>query len=131
MAIPPSASVTRRHVQVRGVVQGVGFRPFVYKLAQSLGLTGYVFNSSAGVTIEIEGGEGEVEEFVARLRADAPPLAEMTEINVTGMDACGGAGFSILRSREEVGEFALVAPDAGTCDACWRDFGDRLNRRYG
>ena len=55
--------VRRKHIQVRGIVQGVGFRPFVYKLAKSLGLTGYVFNSSAGVTIEIEGGGSEVDQF--------------------------------------------------------------------
>ncbi len=57
MAITPTASARRRHIDVRGIVQGVGFRPFVYKLAQSLSLTGYVFNSSSGVTIEIEGNE--------------------------------------------------------------------------
>jgi hydrogenase maturation protein HypF len=131
MATPPIASVTRKHVQVRGIVQGVGFRPFVYKLAKSLGLTGYVFNSSSGVTIEIEGGEDEVDEFLRTLRADPPQLAEMTEMTVSGMEARGGTEFSILRSREEAGEFVLVSPDAGTCDACWRDFGDRMNRRYG
>ncbi len=61
---PPNERGRRKHIQVRGIVQGVGFRPFVYKLAKSLGLTGYVFNSSAGVTIEIEGGEPEVDKFL-------------------------------------------------------------------
>jgi len=131
MATPRTVSVTRKHVQVRGVVQGVGFRPFVYKLAQTLELTGYVFNSSSGVTIEIEGGDREINEFLTKLRADPPQLAEITEISVLEMETLGGAGFSILRSREEVGAFALVSPDAGTCDACWRDFGDPANRRYG
>ena len=121
----------RRHIHVRGIVQGVGFRPFVFKLAQSLGLTGYVFNSSSGVTIEIEGGEAEVEEFLATLKADPPQLAEITQIAVSDMETQGDAGFSILGSREEAGEFALVPPDAGTCHACWSDFGDPANRRYG
>ncbi len=131
MAAPPIAQVTRKHILVRGIVQGVGFRPFVYKLAKSLGLTGYVFNSSSGVTVEIEGGEHEIDAFLQTLRVNPPQLAEIAEIVVSGMEARGGTGFSILQSREEVGEFALVSPDAGTCDACWRDFGDRMNRRYG
>lgn len=74
MATPRTVSATRKHVQVRGVVQGVGFRPFVYKLARTLDLTGYVFNSSSGVTIEIEGGEREINEFLTTLRADPPQL---------------------------------------------------------
>jgi hydrogenase maturation protein HypF len=131
MAIPRTVSATRKHVQVKGVVQGVGFRPFVYKLAQSLELTGYVFNSSSGVTIEIEGGEPAIDEFLRELNENPPQLAEITDITVSRMEALGGGGFSILPSREEAGAFALVSPDAGTCNACWRDFGDPMNRRYG
>jgi hydrogenase maturation protein HypF len=121
----------RKHIQVRGIVQGVGFRPFVYKLANGLGLTGYVFNSSSGVTIEVEGGGSELEDFLRTLKEDPPALAEITQITVSEVEAQGGTGFSILHSREEAGEFALISPDAGTCDACWRDFGDPSNRRYG
>ncbi len=121
----------RKHIQVRGVVQGVGFRPFVYNLAHSLGLSGYVFNSSSGVTIEIEGERAAGETFLRTLKEDPPRLAEITEISVSEMAVAGGAGFSILGSREEAGEFVLVSPDAGTCDACWNDFGDPANRRYG
>jgi hydrogenase maturation protein HypF len=123
--------MTRKHIQVRGIVQGVGFRPFVYKLAKSLGLTGYVFNSSAGVTIEIEGGGPDLDEFLRTLKNDPPQLAEIAQITVSDIDAQGSTGFSILSSREEAGEFALISPDAGTCDACWRDFGDPANRRFG
>ena len=125
------ASVTRNRVEVRGVVQGVGFRPFVYKLARSRGLTGHVFNSSAGVTIEVEGREAELAEFVRRLRAEAPPLAEITDLAVLQMEPTRSIGFQILQSHERPGAFALVPPDAGTCDACWRDFGDPSNRRFG
>jgi len=128
MKDPPSAE-RRRHVHVRGIVQGVGFRPFVYNLARSLRLTGFVFNSSSGVTIEIEGAA--IEQFLHTLKHDPPPLAEITEITVSEMAVLGSVGFSILGSREEAGEFALVPPDAGTCDACWRDFGDPANRRFG
>ncbi len=121
----------RRQVQVRGIVQGVGFRPFVHGLAHALGLAGYVFNSSAGVTIEVEGGEAEIDEFLRALEADAPELAEIAEISVREVEARGDAEFLILESRQEDGEFVLVSPDAGTCAACWSDFGDRANRRYG
>jgi hydrogenase maturation protein HypF len=121
----------RKHIQVRGIVQGVGFRPFVYNLAHALGLAGLVFNSSSGVTIEIEGDRAAVEAFLQTLKEDPPQLAEVTEITVSEMAVEGGSGFSILGSREEAGEFVLVSPDAGTCDACWNDFGDPANRRYG
>src|SRR5271156_6598332 len=123
--------VRRKHILVRGVVQGVGFRPFVYKTATSLGLTGYVFNSSSGVTIEIEGRGSALDEFFQTLKNDPPKLAEIKEITVSEMEIVGSSGFDILESREEIGEFTLVSPDAGTCDACWRDFGDPANRRFG
>jgi hydrogenase maturation protein HypF len=126
-----SDSKIRRQLHVRGIVQGVGFRPFVYKLATSLGLTGFVFNSSSGVTIEVEGDDTVIHTFVESLERDPPPLAEILELTVSAMAAVGSAGFDILESREELGEFALVPPDAGTCEACWRDFGDPTNRRFG
>jgi hydrogenase maturation protein HypF len=123
--------VRRKHILVRGVVQGVGFRPFVYKVATSLGLVGFVFNSSSGVTIEIEGGGSALDEFLQTLKDDPPKLAEIKEISVSDIKVQGDLGFSILGSREEAGAFALVPPDAGTCDECWRDFGDPANRRFG
>src|ERR1700722_16465931 len=120
MINPSSSPGKRKHIQVRGIVQGVGFRPFVYKLARSLGLTGYVFNSSSGVTIEIEGGGAEIEEFLKTLKEEPPQLAEITQIAVSNMETRVDADFSILGSREEAGEFALVSPDAGPCNECWR-----------
>ncbi len=123
--------VRRKHILVRGVVQGVGFRPFVYKVATSLGLNGYVFNSSSGVTIEIEGRGSALDDFFQTLKDDPPRLAEIKEISVSDVEVRGDVGFSILGSREEAGAFALVPPDAGTCDECWRDFGDPANRRFG
>jgi hydrogenase maturation protein HypF len=123
--------VRRKHILVRGVVQGVGFRPFVYKVATSLGLNGYVFNSSSGVTIEIEGRGSALDEFFQTLEDDPPKLAEIKEISISDIELRGDVGFSILGSREEAGAFALVPPDAGTCDECWRDFGDPANRRFG
>ena len=126
-----SDSKIRCQLHVRGIVQGVGFRPFVYKLATSLGLTGFVFNSSSGVTIEIEGSAEASRKFIDSLQRDRPQLAEILELTVSEIAFLGSAGFDILESREEVGEFALLSPDAGTCEACWRDFGDPSNRRFG
>ncbi len=131
MADIPLTSATRKRIQVKGVVQGVGFRPFVYKLARSLDLSGHVFNSSSGVTIEIEGPEDSTEKFIQQLRQNPPQLATVSEINIFILENRGDKDFSILPSREEANEFALVPPDTGTCEACWRDFGDPLNRRYG
>lgn len=131
MAVLSQTVTCRKHIEVRGIVQGVGFRPFVYNLATSLGLSGYVFNSSSGVTIEIEGGGSELERFLHVLRDSPPLLAEITEIRCTEVRARGDTEFVILSSRHEAGEFALVSPDAGTCADCWREFGDPANRRYG
>ena len=133
-AIMPSDlfnSKTRHHIHVRGIVQGVGFRPFVYNLAKTLELTGFVFNSSSGVTIEIEGNSTAIGEFIRSLELHHPKLAEIVELTVLERQTLDDTSFEILESREEQGEFALVPPDAGTCDDCWRDFGDSYNRRFG
>jgi hydrogenase maturation protein HypF len=131
MATTPTASARRHHIDVRGIVQGVGFRPFVYKLAQSLSLTGYVFNSSSGVTIEIEGDEAALSTFIESLRSNPPQLSAISTVSVSEVDPHGDTSFVILQSHEELGGFSLISPDAGTCDACWRDFGTPANRRYG
>ena len=126
----PSALV-RKRIRVRGIVQGVGFRPFVYNLAHQLGLGGYVLNSSAGVTIEIEGDEQAIAQFISTLRNSPPPLAQIEEFSVADLEPAGEDAFVIRHSEAQPGEFVLVSPDVATCDDCWRDFGDRTNRRYG
>lgn len=126
-----NASAVRKRIHVRGIVQGVGFRPFVYNLAQTLGLTGYVLNSSAGVTIEIEGNDAGVETFLCALRTRPPALAQISEISSADTEPLGDAEFSIRASEAQENEFVLISPDVATCDDCWRDFGDRNNRRYG
>jgi hydrogenase maturation protein HypF len=127
----PVSAITRRHIQVQGIVQGVGFRPFVYKLAQSLSLTGYVYNSSAGVTIEVEGTPFALDRFAEALQRDPPALAEVKAIRSVEMEPVGDRRFSILGSHPAPGAFALISPDSGTCEDCWRDVGDPLNRRFG
>ena len=131
MATLPIAPAVRRLIHVKGIVQGVGFRPFVYALAQSLSLTGAVFNTSAGVTIEIEGELSAVDLFLRELSANPPHLAELAGVSVCEIEPRGDAVFSILASKGQPGDYALVSPDAGTCDACWSDVGDPLNRRFG
>ena len=121
----------RVRIHLRGIVQGVGFRPFVYNLARELGLGGYVLNSSAGLTAEAEGEGAAVDEFVRRILEDAPPLAWIQESEINASAPLGQCDFAIRDSLAVTGEFALVSPDVATCEACHRDFTDPANRRYG
>ncbi len=118
----------RKRVQVRGIVQGVGFRPFVFNLATGMGLSGWVRNTSESVIIEVEGDDPE--RFVVALRAQAPPLARIDEVAVADIPPDGATGFSILHSAWAQSEFVLVPPDIATCDDCVRDFTDPSNRRF-
>src|SRR5450755_4441993 len=100
MTITLIPSATRKLIHVRGIVQGVGFRPFVYSLAQSLSLSGHVFNTSAGVTIEVEGDGDTVDLFLKRLGENPPHLAELVGISASEIDPCGSTAFSILQSED-------------------------------
>ncbi len=131
MATVPIATVVRKQIHIRGVVQGVGFRPFVYNLACSLGLAGYVLNSSSGLTVEIEGADRSVQEFLDELERRPPPLARIDELRIAVLSPQGGESFTICESQHAAGDFTLISPDVGTCEDCWRDFGDAANRRYG
>jgi hydrogenase maturation protein HypF len=121
----------RRRICLRGIVQGVGFRPFVYHLAQDIGIRGFILNSSSGVTIEAEGDETAVEAFLDRLQGEHPPLARIEEIVTTEILALADSGFEIRESHAEAGEFVLVSPDVATCDDCLREFGSDEDRRFG
>jgi len=89
--------------------EGVGFRPFVYSLARDLDSNGYVLNSSAGVTTDVEGQSGELECFVNRLGLEAPPLAHIEDVDVTPLEPAGYSGFVIRDSRDEPGKQAVIA----------------------
>ena len=117
----------RQKIIVKGVVQGVGFRPFVYNLAKSLNLRGYVNNSSKGVTIEIEGDNSEA--FVERLSKEAPPLSQIVSIDVSQLPYHGYQDFKILESEDE-GSFTLISADVSICQDCFREMLDRKDRRY-
>jgi hydrogenase maturation protein HypF len=131
MPTTPSVPISRKQILVRGIVQGVGFRPFVYGLARSLGLGGYILNSSSGVTIEVEGADPAIEKFLDTLQKSPPPLARITDITVADFPPQGSGEFSIRESHADDAEFVLVSPDVATCEECWREFGDPVNRRYG
>jgi hydrogenase maturation protein HypF len=120
----------RRGVVVRGVVQGVGFRPFVYRLALEEGLAGFIGNDTDGVTIEVEGPAERLEAFLSRLRAEAPPLARIDSIAARELAANGEAGFRIVAS-EVLGRVSTGIPaDAATCPDCLRELLDPADRRY-
>jgi hydrogenase maturation protein HypF len=121
----------RIQVRLRGIVQGVGFRPFVYNLAQRLKLAGYVLNDSSGLIAEVEGEHAAIEAFLAALEREHPPLAWIQDRAVSSLPPAGGHEFRIRPSVAETGRFALVSPDIATCDACLADIADADNRRYG
>ncbi len=130
ISLEHSTGRKRKQIHVRGIVQGVGFRPFVFRLAQALGLSGYVLNSSHGVIAEIEGSEPMLARFLEDLRGQSPPLAEIADIAISDVEPNGEQGFRILESLAEEQKFVLVSPDVGTCEDCRRDFTDPGNRRY-
>lgn len=130
-----SATRTRIGVRVTGVVQGVGFRPFVHRLAHELGLDGYVGNDAAGVFIEVEGPGVGIDTFLTRVRSDAPPLARVAEVTVTARSPAGGAraaaaGFRIVASPAGGPVATLVPPDVAICEDCRRELFDPTDRRY-
>ncbi len=122
--------LTRCGVVVRGVVQGVGFRPFVYRLALEEHLAGVISNDTDGVTIEIEGESASIEAFLSRLRLEPPPLARIDSVAVRNLAPIGETGFRIVAS-EVLGRVSTGIPaDAATCSDCLRELLDPADRRY-
>jgi hydrogenase maturation protein HypF len=125
-----AAKQARLKLAVRGAVQGVGFRPFVYRLATELGLRGWVNNSPQGVFIEAEGGRELLEQFLLRLETERPPRSFIQSLESSWLDAVGYTDFEI-RDSETIGDkTALVLPDIATCPACLREIFDPANRRF-
>ncbi|MFB6950654.1 carbamoyltransferase HypF [Streptomyces niveus] len=120
----------RHRFEVRGVVQGVGFRPFVYVTAAELALTGSVSNTGSGVVAEVEGDADAVAEFGRRLRADPPPLAVVESVAVTEQPPTGGAEFVIAASSASDRVRTLVSPDTATCRDCLAELRDPADRRH-
>lgn len=123
------SAVNRVRVVIRGAVQGVGFRPFVFRLAQELGLKGWVINSAAGVFIEAESSLPVLREFIGRLQTDKPAISFIQSLEFTFLDPSGFTSFEI---RESSGgeKTALILPDIATCPDCLHEVFDPANRRY-
>lgn len=120
----------RRHIAVRGQVQGVGFRPFVYRLATELALGGVVGNDSHGAWIEAEGPADALDEFERRVRAECPPLARIHELHSVAVGARDERDFKIVRSHTDAQQDAGITPDAAVCADCLRELMDPADRRY-
>ncbi len=120
----------RLRINVEGIVQGVGFRPFVYALASSLRLAGTVGNDTTGVFVEVEGSKAAVDAFVARLETEAPPLAVIERIETARVAPTGDTGFLIVESERRGERQTLVSPDTATCDDCLRELFDPSDRRF-
>ena len=128
MAIPET--LARKRLKVTGVVQGVGFRPFVYRLARLHHLAGWVCNTSQCVEIEIEGPPASLATFIGQLQQEAPALARIDRVVSSAAPPEGGAGFAIRESRHQTATEALIPADVATCDDCLADLADPGNRRY-
>jgi hydrogenase maturation protein HypF len=124
------SGVIRRAVDVVGLVQGVGFRPFVYRLANECGLTGAIANTPAGVSIEVQGEAEAVEKFLERLPKEIPPLAKITEFTARDAEVRGEASFQIGVSRMNQAACVLVSPDVAVCDDCYREMMNPRDRRF-
>ncbi len=120
----------RKEIRVSGIVQGVGFRPYVYRLALEERLGGTIRNTAAGVTIEVEGRADSIGRFLERLAAEAPALSRITGIEVGSLPPNGETGFQILSSRAGEAMHTLISPDVAICDDCLREMLDPADRRY-
>jgi len=123
----------RRVVRLAGLVQGVGMRPYLHRLATELQLSGHVGNDPCGVVVDIEGSTGDVEAFLARLVSEAPPMAIIEDVAVADAPTLGRVGFRIVPSSEASGAdgpVALVPPDTATCPDCLAEMRDPADRRY-
>lgn len=124
------ASVRRLRVTARGAVQGVGFRPFVWRLAHELRLTGWVKNTAQGVLLEVEGGRENLEDFLARLQAQKPAQSIIQHLEHAFLDPSGFQTFNILESDEALEKTTLVLPDLAVCPQCCSEIFDPNNRRF-
>lgn len=124
------ATVTGRRIRIRGIVQGVGFRPWVYRTAVGSGVTGRVLNDSSGVTIDAFGDPDALERFEAALQAAPPPAARITEFASAAIDAEPASVFVIVHSERSAHGRVSIPPELATCDECVAEILDPANRRY-
>jgi len=120
-----------RKLKITGVVQGVGFRPFVYQLAHRYHLNGFTLNNTAGVSIELEGEKHAIKAFMKALQSELPPLARIDTLLSEEAEYVGYTSFQILHSETQNDKSALVSPDIAICDNCLHEIQDPSDRRYG
>jgi len=123
-------NVSRIHIAIRGAVQGVGFRPFIYRLAIESNLKGYVLNNSSGVFVEAEGEEKVIRDFLIKIENEKPPLAIIISMEHSFLDPVGYNDFIIKESEEGDEISAIILPDIAVCDDCLYEMFDSKNRRY-
>ena len=126
----PEEYLRRVRVVIRGAVQGVGFRPFVYRLASELGVTGWVSNTGQGVFVEAEGDASALDEFLRRLEDKPPPRAVIVSRECTALDPVGFERFEIRGSDAGEEPSAFVLPDIAPCADCLRELFDPKDRRF-
>ena len=124
------AVLLRKAIDITGIVQGVGFRPFVYRLAQECNLTGFIANTPAGVTIEVQGEPDLLDRFLERLPSEIPPLAKITSLLPRDAEPQPETVFRIVSSRLDAPPKALISPDASVCDDCLREMMSPRDRRF-
>jgi hydrogenase maturation protein HypF len=120
----------RKAIDVTGIVQGVGFRPFVYRLAIQCDLAGFIANTPAGVSIEVEGSPERVDEFLLRLPQEIPPLAKITALTDRDVDSNGEKSFRIISTRLNQPAKTLISPDIAVCEDCLRELSNPRDRRF-
>ena len=116
-------------IELRGIVQGVGFRPFVHRLATACGLAGSVANRGAWVEVFAQGGDAALADFVSRLRHEAPERALVMDLALSDCDLPAATAFAIVASAKEPGDI-FVSPDIGICPRCLKELFDPKDRRY-
>lgn len=126
----PATQAVRRRVTVRGTVQGVGFRPFVHRLATDLALAGFVSNTASGVLIEVEGPPEGIADFCDRLAQEPPPLATVTGVGFEELPVSGADDTFSIRSTDRSPGRTLLPPDTATCPDCLRELADPADRRH-
>ena len=128
--MPKVTAIERRRVHIQGLVQGVGFRPFVYGLAARHRLAGFVSNQSDGVHIEVEGNIEPLNSFLTELKLQPPPLARIDFVAIDTISPLGEREFNIHESAAQVGPSTPISPDVATCADCLRELLDPSDRRY-
>ena len=130
MAETTRAVAVRKAIDVAGIVQGVGFRPFVYRLARECGLTGLIANTPAGVSIEVQGDSELLDQFLSRLQSEGPPLAKITSLSPREIELQNDQDFRIVSSRLGEPAKALISPDVAVCGDCLSEMMNPRDRRF-